>query len=487
MEDLDIVGITKRSVQGIVALISRQFILQLISLAAFLVISTNLSAGEFGTYIIVITMQQIISFFTDFGLGAALIQKKGDLEQHEITTVFTIQCIVTALILVLVFIFRDVTKDVIAIFTSSSLTDDGVWLLIALIFTLFLSSFKLIPSILLERKIQFQKLIIPQIVESLTFNILLVILILRGYGLASYTYAFIISSLIGVPLYYFVCPWNIEFGITKSALVHLKFGTQFQAKNILANIKDKFLTLYLGATLGDVKVGYIGFAEKWAFFVYRFVVDSVTKVSFSTYARLQDEKEHLRKSLEKSLFFVSTIMFPVLLGVIITIPYFIEYIPKWHKWEPAMVSLIFFCLNAGVSSLSGILVNVLDANGKVKTTLRLMTIWTIMTWGLTLILIHYFDYNGVAIASFFVTLTIGYTVYLVKQVVPFHFWKSIIKPLLATSIMGVLVYLGTHVLVTNIITLFFVILMGGACYLATMYFLAGKQIIADIQAVFIKK
>lgn len=487
MEELDITSITKRSVQGIISLISRQFILKLISFASAIIIATKLSAEEFGTYVIIITIQQIISFFTDFGLGAALVQKKGELEQHEIDTVFTIQFLVTSIIFLVVFLGRNLTKNFIYFFTKSNVSETGIWLLVALILTIFLSSFKLIPSILLERKIQHQKLVIPQIAEQFAFNIVLVILLLRGLGLASYTWAFAISSVISIPLYYLVSPWKIQFGIHNESLSHLKFGTQFQAKNILANIKDKFLKLFLGASLGSKKIGYIGFAETWSFYAYSFIVDSVVKVSFATYSRLQEEKEHVRLTIEKSLFFVSATIFPINVGMLITMPYIISFVPKWHKWEPSIISIIFLSLNATISSLSGILINVLDANGKVKTTLQLMVIWTALTWFLTIILIKYFDYNGYAIASFIVTLTIVYTIFLVKQVVQFDFLKSIYKPTLATIIMAISVIILSKVMARDMITLIFVIIMGGAIYISLMYLIAGKEIISDIKMLLIRK
>lgn len=487
MEDLDVEIIKKRSIQGILTLISRQFILKLISFAAAILISTKLSADEFGTYAIVITIQQIISFFTDFGLGAALVQKKGELEQEEIRTVFTIQFILTLIIFIGTFILRDYLKNLIFVFTKSEYTENGIWLLIALSLTIFLSSFKLIPSILLERKIQFQKLVIPQIAESFVFNIILVILILRGFGLGSYTWAFAISAIIGVPFYFFISPWKIEFGVNKKALSHLKFGSQFQAKNVLANLKDKFLKLFLGATLGGRKVGYIGFAETWAFYGYSFVVDSVVKVSFSTYARLQEDKDHLKQTIEKSLFFVAAVMFPLNVGMMVTLPYFIKFFTRWNKWEPAIISLIFLLLNATVSSLSGILVNVLDANGKVKTTLRLMVIWTALTWILTIILVKLFDYNGVAIASFTVTLTIVYTVYLVKKIVQFNFWRSISKPFISVLAMGITLFVFSYFFVNDMIMLIVAVIMGLVVYVASMYLLAGEEILADVKVILKRK
>ncbi len=471
MEELDIVALSRKSMQGVIALISRQFVLQVISTVAFLLISSVLLPVDIGIYTAVIAMQRIISFFTDFGLGAALIQKNEALTQADLETSFTLQAVITLLIFILIFFLRDV------ITSYFKLNPSGERLLIALVFTIFISSFKTIPSILLERKIQFQRLVIPQIVESLVFNLVLIVFILRGYRIDSYTYAFIASSIVGLPVYYYISPWRIGFGIDKESLGHLKFGLQFQAKNILATIKDDFLTVILTKFLSFTQIGYIGFAQRLSFITYRYIVDSVTKVTFSSYARLQNDKHILRKAIEKSLFYISSVMFPLVAGTIIIAPYVIHYFPKWHnKWEPALLSITFFSLNAGISSLSGIIVNSLDATGRVKITLNLMVLWTILTWILTPILIRLLGFDGVAIASFLVTTTIVYTVYLVKQVVDFNFFSSIYKPFLATLFMSGVIFAITKIIAINIFIIAVIIIAGGLLYLGSFYILAKNEL-----------
>jgi teichuronic acid exporter len=479
MEELDIVTLTKRSIHGIVALTSRTFFLQLISFATFLVISSTLQARDIGIYVAVTAIQRVISFFTDFGLGAALIQKKDELTHADLKTSFTLQAGITLAIFLVILLFQ---QQLVQFF---KLTDAGGRLLIVLVFTVFVSSFKTIPAILLERHIRFEKLIIPQIVESLTFNAILMFLVLRNVGVDSYSWAFLFSSLIGIPFYYWVSPWKIGLGIDKDSLRHLKFGAQFQAKNILATVKDDVLIAFLPLFLTLSQIGYIGFARQLAFFIYRFVVDSVTKVTFATYARIQEDATYLRKAIEKSLFFVSAIMFPILTGLMIIAPYLIRYFPKWqNKWEPAIISLLFFALNAMISALSGILITVLDAKGKVKTTLQLMVIWTILTWTLTPLLIVMYGYNGVAIGAFLVSLTIVITIRLVREFVHFSLIKSIAIPSICTVIMGVIVYSLSQLIINDLISLGFVILVGGLVYAALFVVLARKEVTSDFKRIY---
>ncbi len=480
MDEFDVTTVGKRSIQGIFALISRTFFLNIISYSSSLVIFTVLAPAEFGIYTAAIAGQRIVSFFTDFGFGAALIQKREALKESDLKTTFTLQVVITMLIFILIFLFRD------TIVSYFNLGEQALRLFLVLVFCIFLSSFKIVPSILLERNIHFQKLVIPQIVESLTFYLMLIVLVLKGYGIEGYTWSFLASSLIGIPFYYMVSPWKVGFGIEKKSLTNLHYGIQFQAKNILATVKDDVLTVFLAKILTFSELGYIGFGQRNAFFAYRFIVDNVTKVTFSTYARMQDDARLLKITLEKSLFLVSTAIFPLLFGLIVTAPYIISFFPRWqNKWEPALVSLIFFAFNAVVSSLSGILVTVLDATGRIRQTLMLMVMWTTLTWVLTPISIYFFGYNGVAIASFVITLTIFITIYLVKKVIDFSFFGSIYKPLICSILMSIFVYFAAGFYAKNLLSLSIIIIIGGILYIGLMSFYA-QDLKKDIKILFKK-
>jgi PST family polysaccharide transporter len=482
MKENDITSLAKRSIHGVLILISRQFALNIISFVAFLFVTAILSPNDIGIFTAIIAIQRIISFFTDFGFGAALIQKKDALTDKDITTTFTLQAGVTLSIFILVFAFQDALANIFGY------SDVGKYLLLSLVFTIFLSSFKTIPAVMLERGINFGKLVIPQIVESLVFNILLVVLVVQGFGIESFTWAFLISGLAGIPFYYMISPWKARIGIHKSSLTHLKFGIQFQAKSILATIKDDLLTAFLPKFISYAEIGYIGFAQRLAFFIYRYVVDSLTKVTFSSYSRMQGNTDFLKKAIEKSLFFVAATMFPLLVGLIITIPYVIDYFPRWdNKWEPAVMSVMFFSLNALLSSVSGVLVNVLDASGKVTTTLRLMVVWTVLTWTLTPVAIMIFGYNGVAIASFLISLSLVYTIYLVRKIVMFSVSKPLIKPIFATAVMGIFTYVGSELFVSNIFSLIVLVVISGVIYCGAMYLTAKDEIIHDVRKFILKK
>src|SRR5437667_9284094 len=144
MEELNLHAVATRAVSGVFALMSRQFVINFISLAASLIIYTILPKSDIGIYTVAIAMQRIISFFTDFGLGAALIQKKEELNDADTSTTFTLQATITLTIFIIVLILSPL------LMSFFKLNDSGIILLLVLVFSIFLSSFKIIPSILLE-------------------------------------------------------------------------------------------------------------------------------------------------------------------------------------------------------------------------------------------------------------------------------------------------------------------------------------------------
>ena len=69
--------------------------------------------------------------------------------------------------------------------------------------------------------------------------------------------------------------------------------------SFLALVKDDLLTVFLGKVLPFTEVGYIGWAKKWAEVPLRLVMDSVVRVTFPTFSRIQESKETLSRAIEK--------------------------------------------------------------------------------------------------------------------------------------------------------------------------------------------
>lgn len=470
--------IQSKTIRSVFALIGRSVLLQVVGLLAQIILGGVLLHTEFGVYIVVVSVMRVFTFFTDLGLGAALIQKKEEINDRDLSSAFTLQTLLVGTIVCIGFLVTPIVQS------YANLDSSGVFLYRVLIFTLFISSLKMIPSVLLERRLDFDKQIVPQVFETLTFNVIVIILAINNYGVASFSWAILISSLVGLPIYYILSPWKISFGISKLHARHLiKFGLPFQSKSVLAIIKDDLLIFFLSGVVGVSGIGYWGFAQKFAYYPFRLIVDSLTKVTFPSFSRLQMNYDILTVSLEKSLMIVSLLVFPVLTIFGVLAENAIRLIPRYNQWIPALPSFYFLCAGAAISSLSNILVNVLDATGRVKTTLFLMLVWLILTWLATIFFVYKIGFTGIAVASFVVAFSIIVTIYLVKQTIKFNFLKNIYKPFFSSMCAGFICYVISRNLALNFWNLLLSGLAGMIIYIVCIVILARKELVADAKIV----
>ncbi|MBI3282686.1 oligosaccharide flippase family protein [Candidatus Curtissbacteria bacterium] len=483
---LDLELIKRRAIAGVVTFTLRTFFVQVFTFFATFILTILLDPQIFGIFFVVSAILNFFVYFSDIGLAAALIQKKEEPSDRDLATTFTIQ----QLIIFTLVVGGLAMSGTIASFYN--LDASGLFLLRVLIFSLIFSSLKTIPSILLERKLNFTRLVIPQVAENIVFYTTAVLLAYSGFGLASFSWAVIARGVVGLFLIYILSPWSPKLAYDKiSAKKLTSFGLPFQINSILALIKDDLLTVFLGKILPFAQVGYIGWAQKWAFVPLRFFMDNVNKVTFPTYSRLQSHPPQLAKAIEKSLFFVTYFVYPSVFGMVAIAPKITTIIPNYSKWEPALPLLYLFAINAIFSAVSTTFTNALFAIGKPKVVLSFMVFWTAATWVLTYPLVIRYGFVGVGIASALVSVTSIATIYFVKRGLPVSVGKSIFGPFIISIIM----FLVTRILVTNFVSslagLILVIIIGAIIYFTISLAIFRRHLIEDsmtiVNAVIFKK
>jgi len=356
-----------------------------------------------------------------------------------------------------------------------SLSYNGKVLLYALGFSFFLSSLKTIPSVILERKLQFGKLVIPQISEQLVYNIVAVVLAWLGWGIKSFTFAVLARGIV-------LQPWFPKFILSKKSLRKLlTFGVPYQVNTLLATFKDNGMTVVLGGILGPSGIGLLGWAQKWGQAPLRFFMDHVIKVTFPAFARMQNEKGQLERSLTRSIFFISLLVFPSLIGLLILAPILVQIIPRYGKWTPALIPLTLIGINTIFASVSTQLTNLFNAIGKIKTTFKLMVMWTVLSWLFIPILALKYSVIGAALGYALVGLSSVIVVYIAKKYVDFSIYQSVGKPFISALIMGVVLFFLRSLLPVGFRSVWVLVGVGIFSYMVSIYVLVGPSIKEDVQ------
>jgi O-antigen/teichoic acid export membrane protein len=323
---------------------------------------------------------------------------------------------------------------------------------------------------------------LPQIFEQLLFHALLIILAWKGWGVEAYFYAIIARSIIGVIVIQLIEPWRPRMAIKLSSLKSLLgFGLKFQLNDLLARIKDQLYFLFLGAYLPLRDFGYMQWSKNWSMYPYNLTVQNVMAITFPTFARLQDHPDLLKKAIEKSIYFIALLIFPILIGMSVFIYPLTELIPQYQKWQPALLSFVLFALSIAWSAISTPLINSLNAIGKINQTLKLMMMWTALTWMLTPLLVWKFAFEGVAIASFLISFTSVFSVLLAKKYIALELWKNTWVQLLASLIMAGVGYVGLSWWSLSFKHFFAGMLLSALAYVSGIAIFGGKKIIAEVK------
>lgn len=480
MED-EINTLKKRSVVSTLSLFFQSGYTALLGLTANLALTILLSPKVFGIYITVLSLISILNYFSDIGLAASLIQKK-EIDKDDIKSVFTVQQLLIVTIILIGFFAGPFIKN------FYNLPEEGLFLYWALLLAFFISSLKTIPSIFLERKIQYQKIVLVQIIENTVFYISVIILALMKFNLMSFTYAVLLRSIIGLISIYIISPWLPQIGISINRLRQLlSFGIPFQTSSFLALFKDDLIMLYLSKALGFEGVGYIGWAKKWAEAPIRIIMDNITRVLFPVIARLQHDREKVSKVMNKIIYYQTMLLAPTLLGLGLVMSMIVDIIPKYSKWQPALPIFYLFIISAFLSTYSTPFMNLFNALGKVKITFTFMLIWTVLTWILTPMLTRTLGLFGFPITQLILALTSITAVMIARKIIHIDIVKSIFKPLIATIIMGLGITALISMFTTSIILLIMSVGLGILIYTSMLKVLFKINVINEFKTLLVNE
>lgn len=460
--------IKKRAASAFITLMGRKLILRAISFVTINVILARLLPVEtLGIFNIATAIITFFAFFSDIGLAGALIQKKESITSGDIKTTFTIQQLLVGSLSIVIFFSAPFLAD------FYRLDNSGMWLIRVLAISFLLSSLKVVPSVLLERDLRFTPLVTVEIVETFIFNTLLIILVLQGWGVWSFSYAALARGVSGTLLIYLLNPTKVGLGLTKESLKGLlSFGIPFQLNSLLALLKDRLVPLVIARMVTPAEFAYVTWSQAMALLSLD-ALGEVNRVTFPLFSRVQERRESLGKALEEALFIASLIIYPLLFGLSAIMPSFINIVVT-QKFQPALLSFYLFAFSAYWAVISTIFTNTLNAVGRIKDTLKLMIMWTVLAWLLSPLFVAIFGFIGVALASFIISFTSIITIILVKRFLTIRVLDAVLLPTISSALMALFVYIFSTSFVHDKWSLLASILLGTIIY-GGIIFLFGRQ------------
>lgn len=454
---MGVAEVKRLAVRGVAALAIRTMGVRLMTFTGNVLLARLLAPKTFGLFAIVNFIVAIASFLADLGIGAALIQRKEELTEEDLRTAFTLGIIIDTAFTTAIFLLAPVLVRLYSLDPRYALA------VRVLSLTILFSTFGTIPSIKLERRLQFTKASMADIASQLVYTAIAVTLAFNGLHVWAFVIASVVSRALDAVLLNLMAFWRPRLGLTKdSARRLLVFGLPYQATGLIVQVKDNFVPTFVAFAGGATAVGYLNWAVGLAA-TPLFLVTIVSRITFPTYARLQHELEELRSAIEQSIRWISATVFPgVFLIMALASP--IVHNLYGDKWRPALPSFYFLCIPILASSYSTVLVSALYGLGRAKQVLKLTVIWTVAGWGLGVPMTLWFGFTGFAAALAIVSSLSLLAVYEIRKVIDVRFARMQIRLLAIAGLPALAVWVAAPHVVHSVATLGGLGVAGGTAY-----------------------
>jgi O-antigen/teichoic acid export membrane protein len=349
-------------------------VLQLVTLVGQVALARFLEPKDFGVYAILRFALVFFAFFGDVGLGGALVQKKESPSQVEVSSVFSLQILLSGAIVVLVWASAGVVDHV-----WTDLPSSGPWLLRILALDLLLTSLRTIPSILMERGLQFTKLAALDVVLCLTFYGTAITLARCHFGSNALVVAVVLQGVVGAVLAFVLHPFRPRLLLDKAALSPIiKFGLPFQLTQIVGFLNGALTPIYAGAALGARSLGLLNWAQDTAYFPLK-AVDLVSRVGFPLYSRLQGDEKALGESFGRAVHLcaIATAFF---VALFFSMGADVIHVVFTDKWLAALPLLHVYAGAISIGFYAPIVGAVLNATGRPGLLFRFSCLWVVVAW-----------------------------------------------------------------------------------------------------------
>lgn len=419
-----------KAVRGAAALGLRQVLVHGMNLAGGVLLANLLSPGEFGVFAIVTFLLGFLLSFGDVGLGASLIRQPGEPDEADYRAVFTVQQLLVGVALA---VFWPLAP---AIAGAYGRPPSDAWLFRLLALALLLTSFQTIPSVRLERQLEFGKLARVEVAQALVFNALAIGLAWAGWGALSFGYALLGRALTGAVLATLVSPWRIGWRWDAERIrSHLRFGVPYQGISLVSLLKDSLNPVLIGLLLGATQVGYVN----WAMMVAAYpvlVLMALQRVYLPTFSRMRDAAGDLAVVVERVVRATNMMVAPLaVLTLVLAAP--ATPLVFGEKWLPALPFFyLFWAANLFVPTATP-LMGLLNALGHSGTAFRFALLWMAGTWAVGAPLVVRFGAVGFAVANLVVQLSNFLLYRAAQRRVSFRLLPSVLPAWIAAGTAGV--------------------------------------------------
>jgi PST family polysaccharide transporter len=355
--------IGKRVVHSSAWLYGRRLVSSFFGLFVTALLARRLSPADFGLVALAGVTLKLVTSVGPVGVGSFIIYDREEGREERVHAAFWLNLVLTLLVTGIAF---TLVPLVVRYYRMRELAPVLYFLLVQFA----VSQFNGVPDALIQRALDFKKLVLRETILDLINGVAMVAMALTGYGVWSLLVPQFFITPIRVMIGFKLAGWRPTLPPRRPLWAPI-FRYSLHASgsafvNFLVNEGD---TLTIGRRLGATDVGFYNRAWSSANIVGSNVTSVVANVSLPALSAVSSEKARLRAALNRMLRTLAMVSSPLLIGLLVVSDLFVITL-YGLKWQPSVLPLqilIIYALRQTVGSPATVIFNVVgrpDVNFK---------------------------------------------------------------------------------------------------------------------------
>lgn len=441
-----------------------QLVINILAFILLIFVARYFGPAEYGVYSFAISFTALFAVFADIGISQFMIRdiaRNHELSSEYLTNVSVIKIILSV-----------ITFGLIALTINlMHYPADVVYIVYLFGIYTILTSFSLMLMSLFQAFEKMEYMAAVTTIEKLILISLGLYVLFLGYGLTTLAYVYIFSGIMSVIVSFLIIITKISKPLPKINITIWKTITinsiPFGLNTLFGILFFQIDTVFLSVLQNDVAVGLYNAAYNpllaLGTVLSTMVVSAIYPVMSRYFISSRDSLKHLTVTNSK---YMAIIGFPIAVGAFILADQFIElfYADQFTGSVIAFQILALFIPIRLISSITGTLLTSINKQGIRTISVCISSIFNII---LNLALIPSFSYVGASIATVLSEIFLYYVfIYFInKYYQKINLKNHYIKPIIASVVMGVIIYYFRG------INLFLLIIIGTLIYFTILILL----------------
>jgi O-antigen/teichoic acid export membrane protein len=353
----------KQTISGLFWTFADSFLLRGISFIGTLVIARILGPTEFGIIGMISIFIAIGTSLVDSGMSSSIIRTQ-NADDNDYSTVFYLNLFISFTVFIILFILA----PYIAGFYSQPILTNVIRLYCL---SFVISAFSSIQIAILDKEMQFRKMMLYNIPGVIIGVILGISLGYLGYGVWSIVWMYLSIQLIQSIVLWIFSKWKPSRTFSKEKMkYHYSFGYKLMLSSLIDIVFKNIYNILIGKYFSVKSLGFYERANTFNEYPVSILTNIISRVSYPLMANMQMDKQKLAIVYKQILQFTFFITAPLMFGAAaIAKPLFLLVLGE--QWLPAVPFFQIISLGSILYPIHAFNINILKVSGRSDLFLKL--------------------------------------------------------------------------------------------------------------------